>query len=834
MKFRNSRILITAASALLLAPASFAESGTWIDASGGSWSDEANWAGGPPGIIAEGSGFTADFSTLNITADATVNLDGARTIGNLIFGDTDTSSIASWFVSNGTGGPLTLAGGSPTITVNPLGTGNNRNATITATLEGSNGFTKNGTGVLVLNNNTNTISGPVVVSAGNLNIQSKPLTNATSVALNGGVLIIASITGNAIGSSNDMKITFAGGTLQYNVDTPATDYSARFSTEPVQQYRVFMNSPRVVTFSNSLSSEGGILVKTGTGTLILNAENTFTGATTSFAGNLQLDNALALQNSAIDTNASSLGTASLGIVLGSGVTSPTFGGLTGNKALASLFDTDTGNYNLVTNVTLKPVTGADYTYTGAIADGRPALDGGMTLTKSGPGRQVLNAVNTYTGGTIMNAGTLNYSNASALSSGPITFTGGAILQAGVATTLANPISVTGVITGTVGTAGFATTLSGAITGTGTLAKGGAGVLTLTGGLANTIAGGFRVASGRLNVTDGLSLTNTGPVTVLSGGSLNYSKNFASGNDLTNALTLSGPGDGTFGALNLWGNATATGAITLDVDATISHDFNNATISGSITGTDRNLTLRTITASQPGIVVSGDISLGTGGITAQGVANSGLFSIKLSGTNSYTGETRVVSGTLLLSDSARINDNASVRIDSGAVLHLDFEGTDTVGALYLGGDLDPQPEGTYGAVDSGAEFESAFFAGSGILEVGTPTNDFASWAASQTPPVTGGANGDDNNNGVPNLVEYALADGEERGVLSGTTITFTKRGAPYGGDLTYVIETSETLTDPWTPVVTQGPSELGSPLSYDLAPAPGTPKKFARMKVQQQP
>jgi hypothetical protein len=119
---------------------------------------------------------------------------------------------------------------------------------------------------------------------------------------------------------------------------------------------------------------------------------------------------------------------------------------------------------------------------------------------------------------------------------------------------------------------------------------------------------------------------------------------------------------------------------------------------------------------------------------------------------------------------------------------------------------------------------------GFLTTGTPTNDFASWAASQEPPVTGGANGDDNNNGVPNLVEYALADGAERGVLSGTTITFTKRGAPYGGDLTYVIETSETLTDPWIPVMTQGPSELGSPLSYDLAPAPGTPKKFARLKV----
>lgn len=833
MKLRNSRILITAASALLLTQAAFAQdqNGTWSNTTGGtlSWTTPGNW---DSNAIANGSGFTANFvPPSDIAADTTVALDGARTIGNLVFGDTGTNTTAGWTLSNGSAGPLTLAGTSPTITVNALGTG--KNTTITATLEGTAGLTKNGAGTLVLNNNTNTISGPVVLSAGNLNLQSKPLTGATSVALNGGVLILATITGNALGANNNAKISFNGGVFQYNVDNTATDYSARFSTEPSQQYRFFVIADKGVTFSNNLSSEGGILVKSGPGTLILNAENTFTGATTSFAGNLQLDNALALQNSAIDTTASSLGTASLGIVLGSGVTSPTFGGLIGNKALASLFDTDTGNYNLVTNVTLKPVTGADYTYTGAIANGRPALDGGMTLTKSGPGRQVLNAVNTYTGGTIMNAGTLNYSNASALSSGPITFTGGSILQAGVATTLANPVSVTGVITGTVGTSGFATTLSGAITGTGTLAKGGAGVLTLTGGLANTIAGGFRVASGRLNVSDGLSLTNTGPVTVLSGGSLNYSRNFTA-NNLTNNLTLSGPGDGTFGALNIWGNATATGTITLDADATISHDFNNATISGSITGTDRNLTLRTITASQPGMVVSGPINLGTGGITVQGVANSGLFSIKLSGSNSYTGETRVASGTLMLSDSARINDTAAVRIDTGAVLHLDFAETDLIGALYFGGDPNPKPAGTYGSLTSTADNKSADFAGTGILQVGAPANNYAAWADSQTPPVTGGENGDDDNDGVKNLVEYALVDGGEHGVLSGNTITFTKRGGVYGGDLTYIIETSETLSDPWTPAVTHGPDQLGSPISYDLSPTPGTPKKFARLKVVETP
>jgi autotransporter-associated beta strand protein len=688
MKPRNSRILIAAASVLMQASAAFAADGTWTNTAGGSWPTTTNWAGGPPGVIADGSGFTANFNTLNITAATTVNLDVNRTIGNLIFGDTDTGSAAGWTIAAGSGGTLTLAGTTPTITVNALGGTNN--VTISSALAGTDGFTKDGTGILRLTNGTNTISGPVVISAGNLILGAAALTNATSVAINGGVLISA--TGaNAIGGT----ISFGGGTFQYN-NNPGTDYSGQFSTAAGQQYRFFVISAREVTFSNNLSSVGGTFIKDGAGTLILNAANTFTGATTSFSGTLRLDNALALQNSAINTDASNVGTASSGIVLGSGVTTPTFGGLTGSKNLASLFNSSTGGYASVTNLTLNPGTGADHTYTGVIADGTT----GMTVTKTGAGRQVLNAVNTYTGGTILNGGTLNYSNASALSSGKITFTGGTVLQAGVATTLANDIEVTGSITGTVGTAGFATTLSGAITGTGTLAKGGGGVLTLTGGLANTISGGFRVTAGRLEVMDGLSLTNAGPIAVLSGASLNYNKNFGLGNDLTNNLTLSGAGDGTFGALNLRGNVTATGAITLDGNTTISHDFNNATINGSITGTNRNLTLTTLTAGQPGIAVNGAISLGTGGVTVNGVANSGAFSINLTGNNSYSGGTTVTAGTLQVNNTTGSGTGSgTVTVNSGATLGGSgtigggiaatgaiAPGTTGIGTLKVGGDV----------------------------------------------------------------------------------------------------------------------------------------------------
>src|SRR5437868_8709416 len=61
-----------------------AASGTWTfnpaTSWTASWSTPVNWAGG---IVADGAGNIADFSKLNITVNPTINLDTARTIGQL-------------------------------------------------------------------------------------------------------------------------------------------------------------------------------------------------------------------------------------------------------------------------------------------------------------------------------------------------------------------------------------------------------------------------------------------------------------------------------------------------------------------------------------------------------------------------------------------------------------------------------------------------------------------------------------------------------------------------------------------------------------------------------
>jgi fibronectin-binding autotransporter adhesin len=139
-----------------------ADSGTWITNGNGLWSADANW---DSGIVADGSGNTADFSTISITGNRTVNLDSPRTIGNLIFADT-TPAANNWILAFN-GAPiniLTLDGGTPTVTVNDMGTGT---ATISAIIAGSQGLTKEGSGTLILTG-LNTYTGDTVINSGTL------------------------------------------------------------------------------------------------------------------------------------------------------------------------------------------------------------------------------------------------------------------------------------------------------------------------------------------------------------------------------------------------------------------------------------------------------------------------------------------------------------------------------------------------------------------------------------------------------------------------------------------------------------------------------------------
>ena len=140
-----------------------ATNGTWTrTTSGGLWSAIADWSGG---TVATGTDGIANFDTLNITADDTVHLDSARTIGGLLFGDTTPSN--DWILDNDGNAAhiLTLAvsSGSPSIQVN------NDTATISAVLAGTQGLAKKGAGTLFLAPG-NTFGGGLSIQQGTLRI----------------------------------------------------------------------------------------------------------------------------------------------------------------------------------------------------------------------------------------------------------------------------------------------------------------------------------------------------------------------------------------------------------------------------------------------------------------------------------------------------------------------------------------------------------------------------------------------------------------------------------------------------------------------------------------
>ncbi|HAV9224804.1 TPA: autotransporter outer membrane beta-barrel domain-containing protein [Salmonella enterica] len=453
--------------------------------------------------------------------------------------------------------------------------------------------------------------------------------------------------------------------------------------------------------------DGTSLIKQGAGTLILNAENTYTGGTTISGGTLVATNVDALGSGDVTDNATlemnTGGTfdnaiSGSGQVVKSGDGALTLSGansysggtlISDGTLIAGRVDV-LGSGDVTDNATLEMNTGGTFSNT---------ISGSGQVVKSGDKTLTLSGVNTYIGGTLISGGTLLASNVEALGTGSVannatlelntsgdfdnaiggsgkveksgddaltlsgsnTYTGGTLISGG--TLVASNVEALG--TGDVtDNATLALNAGGDFTnnigGTGRVEKSGDKTLTLSG--SNTYTGGTLISSGTLVAND-VNALGTGDVTDNATLALN------TGGDFDNAISGSGKveksGDET---LTLSGSNTYTGGTTIN-DGTLIATSVDALGSGDVTD---NAVLELNTG--------GDF---TNNISGSGqVVKSGDETLTLSGTNSYTDGTLISGGTLVATNlealgTGDVTNNATLELNTGGDFTNNISGSGQV-------------------------------------------------------------------------------------------------------------------------------------------------------------
>jgi autotransporter-associated beta strand protein len=233
----------------------------------------------------------------------------------------------------------------------------------------------------------------------------------------------------------------------------------------------------------------------------------------------------------------------------------------------------------------------------------------------------------------------------------------------------------------------------------------------------------------LNITGGSLTINYTPVADSTPISAQFSANVSlSGNgnfsahtlqvDAANTFTLAG---GTVSAknINLMPHASTPAKLMLTGDVTFNplNDESSSIAVGSGTGAtgfvDLGGEVRTLTVGDASPATDLTISVP---LTNGGFHKAGPGTLRLTGANTYTGDTIVEEGILRIY-TPYLSNTSDVYLTSGGVLNLNNgTSTDVIDSLFINGIM--QPAGIWGPTGSGAEHTSSLITGTGLLQVTT--------------------------------------------------------------------------------------------------------------------
>jgi fibronectin-binding autotransporter adhesin len=328
--------------------------------------------------------------------------------------------------------------------------------------------------------------------------------------------------------------------------------------------------------------------------------------------------------------------------------------------------------------------------------------GTSSITKNGAGILHLDGVNTFSGGIVLNQGTLAFERAGALGSGTVTLAGGNFVRnwssAGGFTT-ANALNVTGAVTVSAIQATHNWTLSGAITGGGSF------------NVVNTAVNGFNPSAMTIFVTGDVSAyTGTFAHNTLSSGGnrLRFGGN----------LNATSPTQGTIDASSakfLFSGATTGNGNAFDVGDGRYGTFKMGELAGTggrIRAGWVNIAGNFATTFEVGSLNTSSTFAGVienNGLAAAALNKVGTGTLTFTGANAYTGGSTVTAGTFAIGANNVLADAGAITLNGGT-LAIGNGFSDTLGTL----DLNANSGLSIGA---GA---SLFFADSSVLDWGSFT------------------------------------------------------------------------------------------------------------------